>query len=114
MLNGIEVLNTIKCGGVEYGAVTLGIVSLIAIIIFLIFAIVCFKDYENVLGVVSLTLMLFLICVEIACVSNYKIPEYNQYQVTISPTVSLTEFNEKYEILDVDGEIYTIRERDDE
>lgn len=35
-----------------------------------------------------------------------------QYKVTIDKKVSLKEFNEKYEIVDQDGEIYTIVERD--
>lgn len=39
-------------------------------------------------------------------------PEYAPaYKVTISDTVSLNDFNEKYEILEQDGKIYTIKER---
>lgn len=37
---------------------------------------------------------------------------YTKYKVTISEEVKLKEFNEKYEIIDQDGEIYTIVERD--
>jgi ABC-type enterochelin transport system permease subunit len=33
------------------------------------------------------------------------------YKVTISDEVSMNEFNEKYEILEQDGKIFTIRER---
>lgn len=41
-------------------------------------------------------------------------PEYAPtYKVTISDTVSLNDFNEKYEILEQDGKIYTIMERND-
>ena len=35
-----------------------------------------------------------------------------EYKVTISDEVSMNEFTEKYEIVDQDGKIYTIRERD--
>lgn len=39
-------------------------------------------------------------------------PEYAPvYKVTISDTVSLNDFNERYEILEQDGKIYTIKER---
>lgn len=37
-------------------------------------------------------------------------PEYTCYKVTISEDVKLVEFLEQYEILDTEGEIYTIRE----
>lgn len=40
-----------------------------------------------------------------------KQESYTAYKVLISEQVSYTEFIEKYEILDVDGLIYTIRER---
>lgn len=34
-----------------------------------------------------------------------------QYKVIISDDVSLNEFNERYEIIDQEGRIYTVRER---
>ena len=34
-----------------------------------------------------------------------------QYKVTISDEVQLNEFNERYEIIEQEGKIYTIRER---
>lgn len=35
-----------------------------------------------------------------------------QYKVTVSDEVSMNEFLDKYEILDQEGKIYTVRERD--
>ena len=35
-----------------------------------------------------------------------------QYKVTIDESVSMVEFNEKYEIIDQEDKIYTIRERE--
>ena len=37
---------------------------------------------------------------------------YIEYNVIISDEVSLTEFNEKYEIIEQNGKIYTVRERE--
>lgn len=37
-----------------------------------------------------------------------------QYKVTISDEVSINEFLERYEIIDQEGKIYTVRERDGE
>ena len=39
-------------------------------------------------------------------------PEYEtQYKVTISDEVSMNEFLERYEIIDQEGKIYTVREK---
>jgi ABC-type uncharacterized transport system permease subunit len=35
-----------------------------------------------------------------------------QYKVTVSDQVSMNEFNAKYEIIDQEGRIYTVRERE--
>lgn len=43
-----------------------------------------------------------------------NIPEKNyetRYQVTIDDSVSMNEFQSKYEIIEIEGKIYTIRER---
>ena len=40
-----------------------------------------------------------------------QVGEYTQYKVTISDEVNFTEFNDKYEIIEQDGKIYTIKER---
>lgn len=42
------------------------------------------------------------------------IPEYKyetRYQVTVDNSVSMNEFQDKYEIIEVEGKIYTVRER---
>ena len=42
-----------------------------------------------------------------------KATEYEtQYKVIIDDSVSANEFNEKYEIIDQEGKIYTVRERE--
>ncbi len=43
-----------------------------------------------------------------------NIPEKNyetRYQVTVDDSVSMNEFQDKYEIIEVEGKIYTVRER---
>ena len=50
----------------------------------------------------------------LSCGIPRKTGEYTKYKVTISDTVIFTEFNEKYEVLEQDGKIYTIKERIDE
>lgn len=44
--------------------------------------------------------------------SGEPIEYETQYKITIDDSVSMTEFLDKYEILDQDGKIYTVRERE--
>ena len=48
-----------------------------------------------------------------SCLEAILPEKYVKYKVTISEYVIVTEFNDRYEIIDVDGKIYTIREKSD-
>ena len=55
-----------------------------------------------------------VICVVLFIVCGCLIPEdkyETHYQVTVDNSVSMNEFQNKYEIIEVEGKIYTIRER---
>ena len=55
-----------------------------------------------------------VICVVLTIVCGCLIPEdkyETHYQVTVDNSVSMNEFQNKYEIIEVEGKIYTIRER---
>lgn len=56
-----------------------------------------------------------VICITLTIVCGCLIPEKKyetRYQVTIDDSVSMNEFQSKYEIIKVEGKIYTICERD--
>ena len=58
--------------------------------------------------------VLFIICIALTIVSGCLIPEKKyetRYQVTVDDSVSMNEFQNKYEIIEVEGKIYTVRER---
>lgn len=55
-----------------------------------------------------------VICVVLTIVCGCLIPERKyeiHYQVTVDDSVSMNEFQSKYEIIEVEGKIYTVRER---
>ena len=55
-----------------------------------------------------------VICVVLTIVCGCLIPEdkyETHYQVTVDNSVSMNEFQNKYEIIKVEGKIYTVRER---
>ena len=54
-----------------------------------------------------------VICVVLTIVCGCLIPEdkyETHYQVTVDNSVSMNEFQNKYEIIEVEGKIYTVRE----
>jgi hypothetical protein len=48
----------------------------------------------------------------IGCTTGEPIEYETQYKVVIDDSVSMNEFLEKYEIIDQDGKIYIVREKD--
>ena len=100
LMPGVEVLaqntfNTLKVG--QFILLIAGILIIVLSIILLL------VDNVFVYGVM-VGILLLLFC---KMIPNAKIVEY---QVTINESVSLIEFNEKYEIIEQNGKIYTIQE----
>lgn len=57
---------------------------------------------------------ILVIGVALSIVCGCLVPEdkyETRYQVTVSDSVSMNEFQNKYEIIEVEGKIYTVRER---
>ena len=57
---------------------------------------------------------ILVVCVVLFIVCGYLIPEdkyESYYQVTIDDSVGMNKFQDKYEIIEVEGKIYTIKER---
>ena len=85
-----------------------------ASLIFAILAIGCLITDEY--GELSKIFLTFVcLCVTAAVISylvwRQTMYEFPEYKVTISDDVSFNELYEKYEIVEQEGEIYTIRER---
>lgn len=61
-------------------------------------------------------IVISIIFIILSCVCWFNIPEkayITYYQVTIDDSVSINEVYDKYKIIDTEGEIYTIIERED-
>lgn len=114
MLEGITVLSKETVTKNWLNTEVFGIVLLVGLFMSIIIgAIIVYTDGGldgAVLGFVTglFTTLLFGLLFAIIFVEQES---YTTYKVLISEQVSYTEFIEKYEILDVDGLIYTIRER---
>ena len=113
-MNGVEILSTQEVE-IEYDfnstafCIAFGIVCFI-FIIYGIYQSIKFYDwigYYIVLGLILGIAIGLLVGTTFGTPSKYE----TQYKVAVSDEVLMNEFNEKYEIVEQEGKIYTVRER---
>lgn len=108
MIEGIEILSQSVC--TEFNGIALTVCLFDCMIVGWVFDAIN-ELSEGLLGItVGAVLGLFVYAIIFHCIFPVK---YISYKVTISEGVSMVEFCERYEIIDVDGMIYTIREKND-
>lgn len=116
-MNGVTVLNTYTqlANGQTIFGFLVGLIFLffVAILLFITYSFNSFEEKKKnkhaylVVAVISFVLFIVGIC-------NFPSKEYQTYyQVTINDSVSLNEFQKKYEIIKVDGKIYTVKEAEE-
>lgn len=82
----------------------------------LLFGIIYFLTNNKGLGITisCLGIVLGVVCGFSTGSANSKPVAYKtQYKVTISDEVKMNEFYERYEVIDQEGKIYTVEERED-
>ena len=104
-MTGINILAEYTSGGMPVVAVfTLGMLSLFGLIVCVLLTI---DDSPGK----AITFGFAIGFAVVAIILGFSAePEHTRYKVIISEDVKLVEFLEQYEILDTEGEIYTIRE----
>lgn len=104
-MTGINILAEYTAGGMPVGAVaTLCFLSVAGLIVSVLLTIDDSPSKSRTFGLAT------GFAVAAISLGVFAEPEHTQYKVTISEDVKLVEFLEQYEILDTEGEIYTIRE----
>lgn len=107
-MNGVEILSA--TAQTSWYGWTFGVAFFITVAACLV---VSFSTKKIGLGI-GAGLIAFLLCAiffAVGGVGEYETGEYH-YKVTIDDSVSMNEFLDKYEILDQEGKIYTVRERE--
>lgn len=118
MLEGIEILNQTEITTKLEWISIAGIISFILMFVFIVLTVITVAQCDNNLWVVMYLLAFFSLFISVYFIAldkktNVPTGKY-EYQVTINNSVSMTEFYEKYEIVEVEGKIYTIREKEQE
>ena len=117
-MNGVEILSTQEVVTESTSNWWLaGIIWLACIVVGGIIGFFCFDYYErcqgSVFGCCAIGALLGIFVFVVVCAVTAKpVACETQYKVTISDEVSMNEFLDKYEIIDQEGKIYTVRERE--
>lgn len=88
-------------------------IGLLAMLAFIMIMAWQFATEHIVLGFICLVLALGSVLVgTLGITENKNDINHIEYKVTIDDSVSMNEFLDKYEILDQEGKIYTVREKE--
>ena len=110
-MNGVEILSSETIYNTILPEWCLGI-CVGFMFIFIIAMALCFLCERIVLGFICLTLAFgSAIIGSLSNVESKTNINHIEYKVTIDDSVSMNEFLDKYEILDQEGKIYTVKER---
>jgi len=113
-MSGVEILSSIEVG-VNYTSNwwLIGFIFLGCIVVGgIIRAWICHDSTEAIPGCLAGTLIGLLLWLFIGAATYQPTAYETHYKVTIDDSVSINEFLDKYEIIDQEGKIYTVRERD--
>ena len=111
MLEGIKVLseNTVDT---YIACVCIIVLGSILLLLSIVLSFLCFSAREIFQGIFAILLGVIGIIVVIFGINECQNEPQIQYKVIIDDTVNFKEFNDRYEIKDQEGEIYTIVERE--
>lgn len=106
-MDGVTILNTIELTDASFGTVVILVIT--GVVFFILLFCMWLTSGSKV---DNLLFFLFVVDAIAAYQSeNYKTVEI-QYEVTIDDSVSMTEFNKKYEIVEQLGDIFVVKERE--
>ena len=110
-MDGVTILNTfVEKGAVMQPWCTIGLSMCIGGLVAALFSGIITNSYKNN-KLRNIVLIACLICVVIGLSIGVFAPRETEdrYQVIIDDTVSFNEFYEHYEVLEINGKIYTVR-----
>ena len=111
-MNGVEILSSETIYNTVLPEYWLGI-GLGCALLFVFAMSLCFANDHIILGFICIVLALGSVIVG-GLGGTYSKTDIRhiEYKVTIDDSVSMNEFLDKYEILDQEGKIYTVKERE--
>ena len=111
-MNGVEILNSETIYNTILPEYWIGI-GFGCLLVFFIATALCFANERIILGFICAALAIGSVIVG-GLGGTYSKTDIShiEYKVTIDDSVSMNEFLDKYEIIDQEGKIYTVKERE--
>ena len=113
LLEGIELINKVEIMGENPKIKFIGYIVFVMMLVFLFIGLFLF-DFDNKSRNICFGICILLAMVKILIFqTNNKFPtgEY-YYEVILEDTVNLKEFYQKYEVIEIKGDLYTIKEKE--
>ena len=111
-MEGIEILSSTSIYNTMFSEWVITI-SIMLTFVSLILAVICasFEEYGWLALCVVLMMVMFTVAIY-GCADNKDSVHHMEHKVIINDSVKMNDFLEKYEIIDQEGKIYTVRERE--
>ena len=114
-MTGVEILNEYVVSTTPAWVIVVSVLGAIGAIVF-----VCLSDQlmSNAGWWICFGCAMFCLlttatlCISCNYTDHFKEYSHTEYKVTIDDSVSMNEFLDKYEIIDQEGKIYTVKERE--
>lgn len=113
LIEGIELINKVEIMGENPKIKFIGYIVFAMMLVFLAIGLFLF-DFDNKSRRICFGICILLAIVKILIFQmNNKFPtgEY-YYEVILDDTVNLKEFYQKYEVIEIKGDLYTIKEKE--
>jgi hypothetical protein len=113
-MNGVEILNEYTVYTTQTWVTIVGVLAFIGGIVSLVTLAYNKGDFAVWINIISMSICFVTLFTLVAIDGNTNyLKDYShiEYKVTIDDSVSMNEFLDKYEILDQEGKIYTVKEK---
>jgi hypothetical protein len=112
-MEGVTILNTFEIVERAPGWTWWALIPIAFTIFFIALAIWCITDvYGEIYIIPSFLAGVGLAVSLVVCLTAKELPPETHYNVIVDESVSFAEFNEKYEVIDQEGLIYTVIEKE--
>ena len=111
-MNGVEILNSETIYNTFLPEVWLGLGLMFGFICVGLFVWSISEGYDILPWIFIVFVVVCIVIGSLGGTPNKNDISHIEYKVTIDDSVSMNEFLDKYEILDQEGKIYTVRERE--
>lgn len=113
LMEGLTLLSTETVGCVNPAIMQFcGVMFVIVGLITAMVSIIAWIEFDISVAFIGFAFMIIAFMVGGMCCAVADNPQHNVYKVTIDESVSMVEFHQRYEIVDQDGLIYEIVEKD--